>query len=210
MNFDKPFLCNIYGKCGSGKSHLMHYIIAKLYSEKKFDFIYVITGSNFNNFYQSFLSDDYILPYSDLVLGKFIKFCIKYKNQKKRFLLILDDIAGTVKRNSRVFKYLINNYRQINCQVMIACQYINLIPPDARGNSMYDFVFYQDTEIAVKESYKSNAFGHFKSEKEWGEFLKQNCKEYCCILVNRTSGNKEKRFTLFKAPAKIPNFKIKQ
>lgn len=206
LDFKDKFLCNVYGACGSGKSYLTKYLIAYMYSKKLFNFIYVITGTSFNNFYD-FVPKSYVTPYSDLALTKFIKFCAKYKHIPK--LLVLDDCAGTVKRNSRPFRYLINNYRHLGLYVIICSQFFSMVPPAARNNSKYDFIFMMHTESAFKASFRSNAVGFFNSNKEWAEYLKSHCKDYVCILVDRSQGEKEKRFIRFKAPS-VPKFTIKQ
>lgn len=205
-DFSEPCIIACYGRPGSGKSHLAKYIIGKMYADKKLDFIYCITGTPYNNFYQEFIDESFITTYSDAKLLRLLNFCKKYKENKK--VLVLDDVMGSVRFNANVFKYLMNNFRHLGLTLIIISQYINATPPNYRNNVKYEFVFYQDIERAIEASYQSNCYGYFDTPKEWGEYLKKHCKQYICIFIDKTQKEKDKRFRKFKAPAKIPKFLI--
>ena len=94
FSFVHPFSVGIFGIPGSGKSHLLKYLMYN--TRKLFNLVIVITGTKYNGFFD-FVNKDFVHEYSDELINRILEITTKWKAQKKDFktLVVFDDVLGT-------------------------------------------------------------------------------------------------------------------
>ena len=206
-----PFFLTIYGSPGSGKSHLIRHLLHQLYSN--LDIIFVFSGSYFNNFYQTFIDDEYVTAFSEDRLKRILHMAkdLKSKGVNKQFVLVFDDCLGSTNWNNKTFNYMVNNHRHYNISLIIVSQYAKKIPPNFRENSMYAIVFAQRSRDAFEALYHS--FGQdFSKLSEFKAFLTQHTQKYSALFIDNvtqstTCDNELSKYKSIRAPAQLPQFR---
>lgn len=201
LKLTHPSIYCLYGKPASGKSNLIKYIAYHYKKKKLVDFIYVMSGSSFNGYYQNFLDEKLVVPYTDDKLEQLLGVCAnkKEKGDKFRTLLILDDCLGSTSWKKPVILKLINNHRHYNISLIIATQYPNQVSPNIRSNCNLAFIFLARTKRELQALYESYGMGFFNTLPEFSKFIK-NLEKYQCLVVNNREQEFSKVFSLFTAP----------
>lgn len=206
MEIEIPSLILINAPQGSGKSHLIRYIMWM--NRKKFD-----VGLVFCNTFFEDDSFDYIDKKNKLIHPEYdekvLKNLMKIQAEKKEegettnAFVIFDDCIDAKQFQSPVLKNLCTQLRHYNITVIFSTQYANIIPTWMRANAMTVIMFKTDTESNLRALYESygQSFGTFNDFKS---YFFQNLGDYKFIYYN-----KKDPFKIMKAPKKIPKFKLK-
>jgi len=200
------------GKSKIGKSHLMEYIVKRMYHEGKFKFGLCFTGTKFNSGYD-WLPDKYVYEgYSEGRLQQYVKSLettIKTKGKVDASFIILDDLVGLLESNTNWFSNFISTYRHLNCTVLIAVQYLNKnIPPTIRENIDYAFMFFSQTKLTQDALY--HAFGGLFPKRQ--DFI--NCFHsgtqgaYNALVYLASEKSIDSNYYIYRAPADKIKLKI--
>ena len=125
------------------------------------------------------------------------------KPQKdSRILVVLDDVIDdpTIAKNED-FNNIMFNGRHYNITLIIAVQYVKALPPGARQNFDYIFLFANDIGAEIKKMYDSFA-GMFPTEKVFRTVLQTFTKNYQILVLDMTGGpnaSLNDKFGVFKA-----------
>jgi hypothetical protein len=206
MNLKPPFVASIFGSPSSGKSHLIKYFTASLYKRKLIDYVVVMTGTPFTDFYTDFVDSQYVLTYSDANLGKILAKAQQLVPQKKTWLLILDDLLGSANWNKPIMSKLFSCHRHFGISILLTSQYVAKIPPLIRECSWYAFIFAATTHRSLSALYESFGSG-FETLHKFKDFL-DTLPKYAFVCVDVKEGEASKRYRKLKAPAAIPDFYI--
>lgn len=189
-----PFILNVAGGCGSGKSYFIQYLIKTL---PGFDCIVVISNTaGFTQDYE-FLKEMGIKFFIFNSLDAEVKIktlmALQKKNRLsntiKNVLLIFDDIFGSIK-DSKCFKDLASTFRHYRISIIFSAQYISASATYLREISNYIIIFSQKTTNALKlcyENYFVEDYENFNSFKV-GFFKK--LKKYHFYFIDRILGKK--------------------
>lgn len=206
--FKLPFTLIINGKAGSGKSHLLKYIMRET-SKAEISFDYGIVFSNtawegsFNYVPEQFVYEDY----NEEVIEKLIKLQednLKKKINKQAFI-ILDDCCSENEYNSTILKKLFIMGRHYMISLILTTQYPHLVPPCLRSNSNFNVFFNIGEGIremrAVYECYGQR----FKNYDEFRIFYYDNIADHKFIMWRGEVDG----YQVYKAPDIIPSFLLK-
>ena len=203
---EKNSIIFIAGSPGAGKSHLIKFLVYTY--AKQFNYIYSICPTKYDGDYD-YLPDKFVLDiYNEEFIEKLID--IQQSNNKKRVLLILDDILGSINFDKPLWQKITTRYRHLNISIIIATQYCKKIPILFRQCVSFAIIFRQNILHSFKGLYEyfGNEYGRFEDFKI---FIMKYCEGYQTIIwsrdgYSRLKNNHYKRFT---APKCIPQFKIK-
>lgn len=191
-----PFILNINGFCGSGKSFFIQYLIKSMQDE--FDCILVFSNTaNFTADYE-FLKEmkkkHFIFTSLDIETKVKLIMDIQKKNRLadnvKNVLLIFDDVLSAL-TNSKYFKDLITTFRHYRINIIFSLQYINASQTYLREISNYIIIFNQRTQNALRLAYENyfsdsyETFGQFKLE-----FVKK-LQKYHFYFIDRIKNTKQ-------------------
>jgi len=150
-------------------------------------------------YYSKFFHDTFIFDNCEKMLRKVIERQKKIKDDNKklikegkpikdpRILVILDDVIDDPSFiKSKDFNDIMFNGRHDGITLIIAVQYIMALPPKARGNFDYAFLFANDTYKEIKNMYESFA-GIFPSEKIFKVILNEFTVNYNILVIDRTN-----------------------
>lgn len=190
-----PFIFNINGSCGSGKSYFIQYLVKCL--KNSFNCVIVFSNTaNFTNDYE-FLKELGIknFIFSSLDVDEKIKkiMAIQKKNRQKdnpaNVLIIFDDILGTIKDN-KIFKDLVSTFRHYRISIIFSVQYVSGSATYLREISNYVIIFNQRTQNALKlcyENYFADSYENFSSFKQ--DFVKK-LQNYHFYFIDRIKNKK--------------------
>ncbi len=197
MNFIKtPFSLTLTGHCGSGKSHLIRYLIKSFQQNLFFDFICVFSQTaNFTDDY-TFLKETetksgiFSPMYANEKINQLMRIQKKNReaNIKKNVLIVFDDCFGIVK-DSKVFKDLISTHRHYNFSIAFSTQYITGSSGYLREICQYAAIFEQRSATSLKLCWESY-FQEFATLKEFKIFFKNKLPKYHFFFVNRADNTK--------------------
>lgn len=206
-----PGLYIICASQGSGKSHLIHYLMYKL--RKDFAYGLVFTNTFFDNNPFEYIPLKYIHPeYDEKVLEGLMDLQAELVDkgvEKEAFVIFDDCIDDKDEFTSPVLKRLTTQLRHYHITVIFSTQYCNALPPRMRTNAMGVFIFKTDTEISLRALYESygQTFGAFSNFRD---FVMKNTGDFKFIYYNKfVNGEIEDKYKIMRAPEHIPEFKIK-
>lgn len=205
MNFTIPFACTITASPGSGKTYLIKYLIHKLLLNQQINYVYVVTGTSFNNAY-NFLPANNVIQVNDekefiKTLGSLMNKQIQTITQGRRLnqcLIVFDDVIGHVNWNKSIYSTLMCNHRHYKVSLIWAPQYVKKIPPLFRGCTMYVFIFKLRSEIEIKAVCEAflTELSSTKQMKEYFENKFGNVVNYYCLFIDNINNKR----MMFKAP----------
>jgi hypothetical protein len=208
MNISTPGLVIITASQGSGKSHLMKYIISQHKQKLKYGIAFSHTAFNEGNL--SYIPKKYIFAqYQPDKLQNLMKIQESLPQGKRPLaFVILDDCLFDSWVNCKHFNRLMTQLRHYNILVIITTQYVNKISTMIRENAFQVCIFASDTERSLKSLYES--YGQkFEKFSDFKDYIMKNTGDYKFIFYNRNEMDKDKQYQILKAPAKLPNFRLK-
>ena len=190
-----PFTMSINGFCGSGKSHMIRYLISCFKNE--FDCVIIISNTaNFTQDYE-FLKELGIkhFIFNSLVFDEKVKMTMsiqkknRLNNVLRKVLIIFDDILGSVKDNN-VFKDLISTYRHYNISVIFSVQYISASASYLREISNYIIIFNQRTNNALKLCYENYFADSYENYNLFKLAFCKSLENYAFYFIDRIKNTK--------------------
>ena len=165
-------------------------------------------------YYSTFFPASYIFNDCAKMLHKVIERQTKLKEENdrlkqegkslkdSRLLVVLDDVIDdtSISKNED-FNNIMYNGRHYDITLIIAVQYVKALPPGARQNFDYIFLFANDIGAEIKKMYESFA-GMFPSEKVFKTVLQTFTKNYQILVLDMTGGpnaSLNDKFGIFKA-----------
>ncbi len=180
---------------GGGKTTLIKFELYKGAQKKTYDVAIVFTSSYDD--YTGVIEDKYIYTqYSDKTLAKILRFQKEHGTVENmpRLLLIFDDMIGAMNFNTPVVNMLVTQYRHFNIGVVIAIQYCKKVPPTIRESCSKCYILGLNNLDSYKACYESFGQRKFKTLKEFQQFIDENTKDHCFVVVNNKTNDLEKRF----------------
>lgn len=211
LNFNDHFILNIFGMCGSGKSHTLKYIIHDAAKNNKFDHLLLFTNTSFNDQYD-YIPHQYIhSAYDEEIIKNYMELqrkCV-LDGVKSRGIIIYDDCLGISHFGSKAMQILMSQYRQFNISLIICSQSVSKIPLDIRNLSQYAIIFRFEAEVVIKSCFESFGvlFNNWKEFKEF--FMKATCQKYRFLYYdrNKSTEGKEVAYKSLKCPL-VGEFKL--
>lgn len=199
-----PFIMNTVGFCGSGKSHMIKYLIKSL--KPQLNCIMVISNTAAFTQDYDFLSElgikNYIFGSLDAETAIKTLMKIQKRNREKNnpcnVLLIFDDIFGSI-NNSKVFKDLVSTYRHYNISIIFSAQYVSGSVTYLREISNYIILFNQRTQSALKLAYESYFAAEYESFGDFKNHFVKKLLPYHFYFINRVNDSK----TIMVAPSNV-------
>jgi hypothetical protein len=198
-NFIKlPFIVNIAGHCGSGKSYFISYMVRSL--ANSFNCICVFSNT-------ALFTDDYAFlqalnkpelktfVFSSLQAEETIKkiMAIQKKNRqsdcKRNVLIIFDDIFGSIK-DSKVFKDLVSTFRHYNISIVFSAQYITASASYLREISNYIVIFHQRTLNALKICYENYFIADYENFNSFKQDFAKKLQKFNFYFIDRITDKK--------------------
>jgi len=196
-----PNITTILGYCGTGKSHLVKYIIKE--NLDKIDYVIVITSTKHNNQY-TYLGE-HGMP--NKILGPLDldkKIAMIMNKMKKNFdkyhvMIVFDDVMGSIKEYSNKMNALLSTFRHYNLSIIFVSQYAAKVPTYIRELTYYCFTFDQKSKKSLENVYDSY-FQEIDTFKDFKRFFKNKLKEeFSFYFVDRVNNKK----FVAKAPANL-------
>lgn len=190
-----PFILNVNGFCGSGKSYFIKYLVKCLRNE--FGCVIVFSNTaNFTNDYD-FLKEIELkhFIFGSLDVEEKIKKIMEIQKKNRannnpvNVLIIFDDIFGNVKDN-KIFKDLVSTFRHYRINIIFSSQYISGTATYLREISNYIIIFNQRTQNALKltfENYFADTYENFNQFK--ADFVKK-LQKYHFYFIDRITNTK--------------------
>lgn len=185
-----PFIVNIAGHCGSGKTYFIKYMIESF----KNDFDCVIIFSNTANFSEdyTFLENiscrSFIYNTLDVEedLKKIMRIQANFRKSdiKKNVLIIFDDVFSSVK-DSKQFKNLATTYRHYNISIAFSAQYISGASSYLREISNYIVIFEQRTINSLKLCFENYFAGEYENFNNFKAAFCKSLKKYHFYFIDR-------------------------
>lgn len=206
IKIESPFFAQIYGSCGSGKTHLTKWLISHLAHKGQFQHCILFSNTACMSSDYDYIPDEYqFSQYDDEILLQYMQ--IQKDNRKSKGLVIFDDVLGQANMNSRVLLQLATQFRHYNISIILVSQWVTRIPASMRELSTHVFLFKQNTKLAYENTYDSFG-GYFNNWKEWKNFIDNATGDYKFLFVNNKSKTNDVKdvYKSLKCPAKLQDF----
>lgn len=200
----------LVGMTRSGKSHLLKCIMG-LHMDF-FNYGVVFCSTAFNGGY-NYINSEYIYEdYDEDVVLNIMEMQKQHviANQQDRrkkipeCFIIIDDNMGLMEfhKKRNIFDVLFAKSRHLHISIFLCIQACSYLSTAIRANSMYVFI------TVIKNTSKKMMYEisrGFKSEKEFYDFLDNNCRDYRIVMFDNTDAYG--KFTkIIRAPKEIPHF----
>jgi hypothetical protein len=208
-----PFILNVNGFCGSGKSWSIQYLIKSMKNELNCIVVFSNTAA-FTNDYEFLnemgepsassprdaISRSGCVPISSFVFSsldadsKLKKImAIQKKNRiqdrPRNVLIIFDDIFGSIK-DSKTFKDLVTTFRHYRISIIFSAQYISASATYLREISNFIIIFNQRTMNALKITYENYFVDEYETFGEFKAAFKNKLKDFHFYFIDRIQNKK--------------------
>lgn len=213
MSFmDHPSVTIISSRPKSGKSYLIKYLCYYVTQNKIVDNIYCFTGTAFSNDYNYLPKHSVTSTYNIEKVKAIVRYQINRikKGKAKNILIVFDDVMGLKKEMKEpMWAKLISEYRHYKISFIFSVQYIKgITTPLFRSCTRYVILFRTLDNTSVKSLYESFMMD-MPSIKGTYNFISRNTEmKYNFIFIDRYADDNEK-YSVLRAPEKLPNYKIK-
>lgn len=211
LQIELPSLILLNATQGSGKSHLIRYLMHM--NRKKFDYGIIFCNTHFEADSFDYIDKKFVHPeYNPEVLSNLMKIQAKLVEEGviKQAYVVFDDCIQASQFQCPNLKQLCTQLRHFHITVIFATQYTNLLPTWMRANAM-DVIIFKTTSksnlIALYESY-GQEYGNFNDFKN---YIMENLGNYKFIYYDKRHANEniEQTYKIMICPSKIPKFKLK-
>lgn len=197
----------ICGRGGTGKTHLLKYVVGSM--KGQFDVAFGFCPTRFAG-NLDFIPRERCFPeFSPKKVQDILKFQAEAVEKKTagHVLLVFDDVLGeaTMKLYGSLFLTLATTCRHYQITVIITTQYIHKVPPALRENSRYVFITSVDNPRTMKMLYDEFGINGI-TRKEFDYFCEQFTKGFSALLINRGGKTKGETFLRIEAPGSNPDF----
>lgn len=201
----------IYGSRGSGKSHLLAWLLCEMDRKKAFDFAFVMTPTSST---QELLCK-YVAPsgiHTDMNPESLetVVMVQKMQPKKHRIVIVLDDCAYDKKiSKSNVVNEVAANGRHLGITLILTFQYLTMISPEIRTNCDLAIAF---KEISVRnlEMLYDNFFGVVENLSTFRIIMSSICKKYRALICDHTRDSASVGDCLWmcKAPERVERYRV--
>ena len=202
----------VVGSGGSGKTHLIKYIMCQEWASKAFDYLVVFT---MNSDDYGYLDPDYIhTDFTNIVrdvvaILKFQRDLIRNGVTKR---IVFDDVIGAINFNDPFWTMLNSQFRHFNLIIVYSVQYINKIPPVFRENAFRAIIFKQNSVRSVNACYESFGQRFFNKLVDFKAYLERSTNNRAFVVVNNkvlvNTFNEVYKAMRAPGPDKMPRFYI--
>jgi len=211
MNIQIPSLILLNAPQGSGKSHLIRYMMYQC--RKRFDYGICFSNTFFEDDSFDYIKKKYIHPeYNPDVLSALMKIqsnLIEEGKAVKEAFCIFDDCIDASQFKCPKLKQLCTQLRHYHITVIFTTQYTNLLPTFMRANAMAVIIFRTDSECNLRALYES--YGQlFNNYNEFKNYLMQKLGNYKFVYYDKRHVNEdiEDTYRIMLAPERIPKFQL--
>lgn len=210
------FIGNVLGKCGTGKSFWVRWLLFAL--QHRFHKTHVFTGTKLNGWYQQFVDERAIYEgYDEEIMGDIIDSCVGIRKRceaegkpfEYRTLIIMDDVFKdqTAIRNSKRLKDLFTVHRHYNISVITQLQTKVGLNKFQREMSAFVTMFKCTSPLAKEGLYQD--YGDLLNKKEFCELLDKKAVDVYA-LVSRPSKNSKRITKAYESSLAedVPDFKM--
>jgi hypothetical protein len=211
MNVSIPGLIIVCGLQGSGKSFLIRYIMHE--NQKKFNWGIVFSNTAFTDKGFDYIPREFIhsrYDHSALLNLKTLHERLINEGKEPSAFVIFDDCLYGKQWSDPEFLSLLTQLRHYRITCIISCQYPQSIPPMIRTNAFQVAIFSMTTKRALVALYES--YGQlFDSYEQFKKFLLENSANHAFLWYDARNSTTtvDGRYSVLKAPADIPKFKLK-
>jgi len=216
-----PAVFTICGATGRGKSTLIRYLFHTYATEFRYGMCFCPTA--FDGDYDWLGNGLY-----DVLDERRVDQFVAYKKQEEELVaqgalpkckpcfIIFDDCIGegfskAFSRRDSLYSQLIVKHRHWNISLFFATQYTSYVPPFARENTTYAFIFRQFSQDAWQAVYRSFG-GYFHDKREFMAYCEKNCpiESYRSIMVCTRAKTPDEMYQVIEIPhpSAIPRFKV--
>ena len=209
IEFKPPYLMVICGRQGSGKSHLINWLMREnSLSDTAFDYGIVITNTAFEGSFP-YIPQKYIFetfnPETVENLMNIQKKNVEKGIHKQAFILFDDALDDPEQWTSPCIKRLTTQLRHYDISIIISTQYPHLVPPRVRANCMYSLFFDIGAGRREMDAIYNAYGGHFDNFQQFKAFYYNNVKDHKFVLYDKESDT----YKTYKCPPEIPKFQLK-
>lgn len=208
MQLNVPGMLLISAPCGSGKSHLIRYVMHRLQHSFKVGVAFSNTAFNDGNL--DYIDRRYIHPaYNPDIISALMK--KQQKDNSQPCFVLFDDLMFDKWHKCDKFLQLCTQYRHYKCYIIIATQYARKLPPTIRSQATEICMFRDTVECSVRGLYDwiGMSYGYFN---EFAKILLTLPKHAFLYhqqgLPLTTDATGRPIVTTLTCPAKIPKFSI--
>jgi hypothetical protein len=213
---NKPGIFLYIGKPESGKSYLIKNMMYDFQKAKHFKFILCYVKTKFNNFFQEFLPEEYVVDnYSSKKLLEHVAKLKKYRETTGKpcppSAIIFDDLLGKLDFYDDDMQSFLCAYRHYNVSLFITAQYLmsKTTATALREMVSYAFLFNTKFKNSLKGYYESFG-GLFDNYDDFvRHFQKITKQKYHCMVYKADEDEIENNYVDYKAAESIPKFKLK-
>ena len=193
-----PFIVNIAGHCGSGKSYFIKYLIQSLRGEfnciavfsntaaftEDYDFLKELDGPDLKTLIMSSLVADDVIKKIMAIQKR-----NRQANKKRNVLVIFDDIFSSIK-DSKIFKDLVSTFRHYNISIIFSAQYITASASYLREISNYIVIFHQRTMASLKICYENYFIADYENFGAFKQDFAKKLQKYHFYFIDRIGDKK--------------------
>lgn len=197
-----------YGKPGSGKTHMVRYLMQTAINYFRWGLIICPSPTAL---------EEYEWAPKDFVKTEYRREMIKAfmdtqeKNRRPPAFLILDDCVGAAEFNDPYIYQLCTKIRKYNVFLIMIVQGIaRIIPPVIRACLTHEFFFRANEDTIVSTIHKSFLGTYFLKPKDLKAYMSQMpLKDHTCIWNDEGFSGNEPYCRRVSAPPEIPKFVMK-
>jgi ABC-type lipoprotein export system ATPase subunit len=193
MNINVGSLVLAIGRRGSGKSTILRWISEVLLQSKKYDYIRVVSptaqlNNDWDHIEGKFIISEDIEDYiEDLYEQQ--KITVE-KNDYKKGLLILDDIAGSIsfRNRDKLWAKIGSCGRHYKITTIVVTQYIHTASPLIRTQSDLIILMGRFSLPAIKSIYEQYSPINVTTEQEFKKKLEKYTKDHGGYVIDNRNG----------------------
>lgn len=209
----KPNFTIIIGRPGSGKSHLLHYKLARGFASGKWNFCLVLCSTKYSGDYDFILNQKMIIDNSDDYIPKVQKLidmqrhALKEGKTPSRVAVVLDDPLGAVNWFKPFWLALATKFRHWNIDLFFTTQVSSGIPPKFHACATELDVFKCESlrdMTHVFENYQGAMPTDITDAKKLGRFMQSHLPSdsHRYIEITRNLALGKENFCVTSAPPK--------
>lgn len=199
----------ICGRGGTGKTHILKYLVAGMASHFATAFGFCPTRFAGN---LDFIPEKRCFEKFD---PEKVEAILDYQAQAVKqgtagnVLLVFDDVLGNVslKLYGHLFLRLATTARHYRVTIIITTQYIHKVPPALRENARFILITSVDTPKAISVLYDEYGINGI-TKKAFTHYCEQYTQGYSVLLINREAKTQKESYIQMQAPTLLPDFTL--
>ena len=214
LTISTPNLSLFVARRSSGKTHLQKHLLYVLAKGGRFKWVLVITPTAFNGEWSAIVGEANVLPVFDpeqvdTLMQRQAE--LREDGIENDGLLILDDCLGSANFQSDLFTRIASAGRHYRITVWASFQHYHKCPTCIRTNADYVYIMGVQNEKVIRSLYDEYGGLGFDDVKALRAYALKATENYGSLIVDNTAaGAKGSPVRSVRAPAKLPQFRIKQ